>query len=255
MGILNVTPDSFSDGGDFAATEAAIKQAWSLLEDGAFILDIGGESSRPGAEPVTLEEELNRVLPVIRLLAESSAVISVDTTKPEVADAALEAGAHLVNDITGLTNIDMLEVCRHHGAHEIIMHMQGEPRTMQLEPSYEDVVAEVTTFLTGQAERALEGGVPDVLLDPGFGFGKSLEHNLAIVRHLDLLSATGHPVVLGASRKASIHKLAHAPEPKGRDPGSVALHLYGAQKGAAIVRAHNVRAHVQALRVWEALDG
>ena len=255
MGILNVTPDSFSDGGAYLQREVALKHAHKMLADGAFILDIGGESTRPGAESVAAEVELDRVLPIVEELAEvTNALLSIDTSKPEVAHAALQAGAHLVNDVTGLCNPEMTEVCAVHGVPAVIMHMQGEPRTMQHEPVYKDVVKEVTTFLTGQAERALEHGLPSIVLDPGFGFGKTVTHNLALVRNLDRLVATGHPVLLGASHKKTIHSLADVPDPADRDPGSLALHLYGALQGAALLRVHNVAAHAQALSVWEAVS-
>ena len=254
MGILNVTPDSFSDGGAYFQTKAAVQHACEMFAAGALILDVGGESTRPGAESVAAEVELDRVLPVVKLLAATTtALLSVDTSKPEVAHAALKAGAHLVNDVTGLRDPEMVEVCAEHGVPAVVMHMQGEPRTMQREPVYENVVAEVAAFLTVQAKRALERGVPSVVLDPGFGFGKTVAHNLTLVRHLDKLVATGHPVLLGASRKKTIHQLANVPDPADRDPGSLALHLWGAAQGAALLRVHNVAAHAQALKVWEAV--
>ena len=254
MGILNVTPDSFSDGGAFLQTEAALRQAHALLAAGAFILDVGGESTRPGADSVPIEVELDRVLPVIKHLAETTdALLSVDTYKPEVALAALKAGAHLVNDVTGLRNPDMIRVCAERGAPAVIMHMQGEPRTMQREPVYNDVVGEVSAFLTTQAKRAIALDLPSVVLDPGFGFGKTVAHNLALVRNLHEFVGGGHPVLLGASRKGTIHQLANVPDPAERDPGSLALHLWGAARGAALLRVHNVAAHAQALKVWEAV--
>jgi dihydropteroate synthase len=253
MGILNVTPDSFSDGGRFFAQEAAVAQGERLLAEGAFILDLGGESTRPGAEPVPAETELDRVLPVLRRLAHLPVLLSVDTRKPEVAAAALSAGAHLVNDVTALADPEMAAVCRDFGAPAVLMHMQGEPQTMQEAPCYQNVVAEVATFLRERAASVLASGVPSVVVDPGFGFGKSLEHNLELVRHFGAFAALGHPAMLGASRKASIGKLADAPDPEARVPGSTALHLAAAQQGAALVRVHDVAAHVQALRVWEAV--
>ena len=254
MGILNVTPDSFSDGGKYLQTETALRHAHKLLADGALILDIGGESTRPGAESVSAKVELDRILPVVKALVETTdTLLSVDTSKPEVAHAALSAGAHLVNDVSSLRNPEMRAVCADWGVPAVIMHMQGEPRTMQHEPVYEDVVAEVTTFLMGQAEKALAHGLPSVILDPGFGFGKTVAHNLALVRHLDKLVATGYPVLLGASRKKTIDKLATVPNPADRDPGSLALHLWSALQGAALLRVHNVAAHAQALKVWKAV--
>lgn len=253
MGILNVTPDSFSDGGLFATKDAALMQAKKMLNEGAFVLDIGGESSRPGADPVSVEAELDRVLPIIRALRELKILVSIDSSKPEVAREALRAGAQIVNDVTGLRDPDMARVCAEAGAPAIIMHMQGEPRTMQLKPMYKDVVSEVANYLQSQAAKALAAGVPSVMLDPGYGFGKSLEHNLDLIRQLDSFTKLPHPVLLGASRKSSIHKMADVPEAKDRDPGSLALHLAAVSKGVAMLRVHNVAAHVQAVKVWEAL--
>ena len=190
MGVLNVTPDSFSDGGRFTALEAALSQAKGMLEAGALILDVGGESTRPGAEPVGAEEELDRVLPVIRVLREETdALISVDTYKPEVALEAVRAGANLVNDVRGLRAAAMVAVCAEEGVPAVIMHMQGDPQTMQKGPYYEDVSEEVFAYLTEAAKRTLSAGVPSVVLDPGIGFGKTLEHNLELTRRLDALTA------------------------------------------------------------------
>ncbi len=256
MGILNLTPDSFADGGRYMGLEPALVHAKKMLAEGALILDIGGESTRPGAAPVPAEEELDRVLPVIRKLSgETEAVLSIDTRKPEVAEAALEAGATLVNDVSGLGDPAMLALCVRMGAPAVIMHMQGEPRTMQRHPHYEDVTAEVFGFLKCQAEQALAAGVPSVLLDPGLGFGKTVAHNLILIRHLDILTAYGYPVLVGASRKNTINRLADVPDPDARDPGTLALHLFAASKGAAMLRVHNVAAHAQALKVWEAVSG
>ncbi|MBZ9715164.1 dihydropteroate synthase [Deinococcus multiflagellatus] len=256
MGILNVTPDSFSDGGRHMALQAALDAAQAMRRAGVLMIDVGGESTRPGAAPVPAAEEIDRVRPVLRALRDAGVLLSVDTMKPEVAQAALEAGAHLVNDVGGLRDPDMRAVCAQAGAPACIMHMQGEPRTMQRSPQYGHVVAEVHAFLAGQAAAAQAAGVPDVLLDPGLGFGKTLAHNLALLRGLPELVALGHPVLVGASRKRLIDWLAGVPEAAGRDPGSLALHLHAAQAGAAVVRAHAAAAHVQALRVQAALlDG
>ncbi|GGR98949.1 dihydropteroate synthase [Deinococcus sedimenti] len=254
MGILNVTPDSFSDGGRHAALDAALASARTMRDAGVLILDIGGESTRPGAAPVPVHEELNRVLPVIRALADAGTVLSVDTMKPEVAAAALAAGAHLINDVTGLRDPQMRAVCADAGAPACVMHMQGDPRTMQRDPHYDDVVREVHDYLHAQAREALAAGVPDVILDPGIGFGKTLEHNLALLRALPELTEAPHPVLIGASRKRLIDFIAGVPEAQDRDPGSLALHLHAARRGAAIVRAHAAAAHVQALRVQAALN-
>lgn len=225
-----------------------------MREAGVLILDIGGESTRPGAEPVPAEVELDRVLPVLRVMAQENVLISVDTMKAEVADAALKAGAHLINDVTGLRNPEMVRVCAEAGAPACVMHMQGEPRTMQDRPHYEDVVAEVYGYLRDQAAHVLAAGLPDVLLDPGIGFGKTRDHNLALLRALDNLTAGPFPVLVGVSRKRLIDFLAGVPEATERDPGSLALHLHAARQRAALVRAHAAEAHVQALRVQAALE-
>ena len=253
MGILNVTPDSFSDGGQHAGLEAALAQARRMLEAGALLLDIGGESTRPGAEPVSAEGELDRVLPIIRELSGWKVALSIDTLKPEVAHAALRAGAHLVNDVSGLGPA-MCRVCAEAGAAACLMHMQGEPRSMQQRPHYEDVVAEVFGFLRARAALATQAGVPGLLLDPGIGFGKTLEHNLALLRALAELTAGPQPVLLGASRKKFIGTLSGVELAAERDAGSLAVHLDAARRGAAMVRVHNVPLTVQALRVQEALE-
>lgn len=254
MGILNVTPDSFSDGGKHAALDATLHAARRMRDAGVLILDIGGESTRPGADPVPAHTELDRLLPVIRALAGEGVVLSVDTMKPEVAAGALRAGAHLINDVTGLRDPDMVRVCAEAGAPACVMHMQGEPRTMQKNPVYADVVAEVHGFLRAQAARVLAAGVADVLLDPGIGFGKTLEHNLALLRATHALTAGPHPVLIAASRKRLIDYLAGVPDAAQRDPGSLAVHLHAARQGAALVRAHDAAGHVQALRVQAALE-
>ncbi len=255
MGVVNVTPDSFSDGGRHAGTAAAVAHARALWSAGALFVDVGGESTRPGAAPVPEAEELARVLPVVRALAAEGVRVSVDTLKPAVANAALEAGAVLVNDVGGLTDPTMQRVCAERGAPACVMHMQGEPRTMQQHPVYNDVVAEVFGFLRERAAQARAAGVPGVLLDPGIGFGKTLEHNLSLLRALPELTAGPEPVLVGASRKRFIGTLGGEAEAARRDPGSIAVHLHAATSGAAMVRAHDVAGHVQALRVWAALEG
>ncbi|WP_424950384.1 dihydropteroate synthase [Deinococcus sp.] len=254
MGILNVTPDSFSDGGRHATPEQALAQAKLMLEAGALVLDIGGESTRPGAQPLSAAEELGRVLPVLRALSGWPVVLSVDTLKPEVAQAALTAGAHMVNDVSGLRDPEMVRLCAEAGAAACIMHMRGEPRSMQERPEYEDVVAEVFGYLRTQSQTARAAGVPGVLLDPGIGFGKRLEHNLALLRGLDALTGGPDPVLVGASRKGFIGVLGGAERAADRDPGSLAVHLHAARHGAAMVRVHDVAAHLQALRVQAALE-
>lgn len=254
MGILNVTPDSFSDGGRHTGLEAALAHARVMRDAGAFMIDVGGESTRPGANPVPADVEIDRVRPVLRALAGEGMLLSVDTLKPEVARAALEAGAHLVNDVSGLRDPAMVAACAEVGAAACVMHMQGEPRTMQHAPHYDDVVAEVHGDLRTQARRVRAAGVPSVLLDPGLGFGKTVEHNLTLLRALPDLTGGAWPVLVGASRKGMIGRLADVPDAAQRDPGSLALHLHAARCGAAMVRVHAVAEHVQALRVQAALD-
>jgi dihydropteroate synthase len=255
MGIINVTPDSFSDGGKHATLAAALTQAKALLDAGALVLDIGGESTRPGAQPVSAETELDRVLPVLRELSGWKAVLSIDTHKPEVAEAALAAGAHLVNDVSGLRDPNMLRVCAEAGAAACIMHLRGEPLNMPAQPEYQGVVAEVFGYLRAQADAALDAGVPGVLIDPGIGFGKRLEHNLALLRALGELTSGPLPVLVGASRKKFIGTLSGVPLAADRDPGSIAAHLHSARQGAAMIRVHDVAGHIQALRVQAALEG
>lgn len=256
MGILNLTPDSFSDGGQYTNPEEALQRARTMLQEGAHMIDVGGESTRPGAEPVSVEEELERTLPVIRCLAqENQAIISIDTRKVEVAAAALDAGAHLINDIGGLQDPEMMALAAVRGVPTIIMHMQGEPKTMQQRPHYDNVNREVYRFLLRQAELATQAGVPSVVLDLGFGFGKRVEDNLSLLKNVGSLVRHGYPVLIGASRKGTIDTLAGVPEPQARDPGTLALHLYAASQGVAMVRVHNVAAHRQAFDVWQALTG
>ena len=253
MGILNATPDSFSDGGRHLDLARATGSARRMVAAGVMLLDIGGESTRPGAEPVPAEEELDRVLPLIRALSGCGALLSIDTMKPEVATEALRAGAHLVNDVSGLRDPEMVRVCAEAGAPACVMHMQGEPRTMQRDPRYGDVVAEVHGFLRAQAGRLREAGVPGVIVDPGLGFGKTAAHNLALLGALPDLTAGSEPVLVGASRKGLIGTLAGEPDPAARDPGSLALHLYAARQGAALLRVHAGAELAQALRVESAL--
>ncbi|WP_229839003.1 dihydropteroate synthase [Deinococcus piscis] len=254
MGILNVTPDSFSDGGRHADVAAAVAQAESLRRAGALMIDVGGESTRPGSHGVSAAEELDRVRPVVAALAERGFLISVDTLKAEVAAEALRAGAHLINDVSGLRDPQMVQVCAEAGAPVCLMHMQGEPRTMQRSPHYTDVVEEVHSYLRREAERVQVAGVPDALLDPGLGFGKSLEHNLSLLRAVPDLAASPWPVLIGASRKGMIGQLSDEDDPAQRDPGSLALHLHAARSGAAMVRVHAVAEHGQALKVQAGLD-
>ena len=258
-GVINVTPDSFSDGGRFAGRGAALVQARRLIADGADILDIGGESTRPGAQPVTAAEEIDRVAPLIQAIRAASAIpISIDTMKPEVAHAAVAAGATIWNDVTALRHApDSLAAAADLGCEVVLMHMQGEPGTMQAEPRYGDVVAEVAEFLAARAQAAMAAGVARerIWLDPGVGFGKHmLDHNLPLLAGLDRIVALGLPVLLGVSRKSFIS----AVDEGGRTAdqrlgGSIAAALAGAAAGVAAVRVHDVRETVQALRVWTAI--
>jgi dihydropteroate synthase len=257
MGVLNVTPDSFSDGGRFLDTEAAVRHGVSLAEQGAAFIDVGGESTRPGAVPVGVEEELRRVIPVIeRLRGATAALISIDTSKPEVMRAAAAAGAALINDVRALREPGALAAARDSGCGVCLMHMQGEPRTMQLEPVYADVVSEVRAFLAERVAACRTAGIEAerVAVDPGFGFGKTLEHNLTLLRHLGELSAAGRPLAVGLSRKSMVGKLTGRPEGE-RVLGSVVLAVIAALAGAGIVRAHDVAATVEALKVVTAVRG
>lgn len=254
MGVLNLTPDSFSDGGKYHQLEAALERARQMVAEGADLIDIGGESTRPGAQPVSSEEEKRRVLPALEALLGLGVPISIDTRKPEVAAEALALGAHLLNDVTGLRDERMSALAARYEVPAVIMHMPvPDPATMQQHAHYVDVVAEVGEFLRVQARKALEAGVPQAVLDPGIGFGKTPEHNLELIRRLDELAALGHPVLLGASRKRFIGTLTGVEVAEQRVMGTVAAHLFGVSRGARILRVHDVRAHREALAVWNAL--
>jgi dihydropteroate synthase len=255
MGVLNLTPDSFSDGGRVwrqgrVDVAAAVESAQSMIESGAAIIDIGGESTRPGADPIDATEEQRRVIPIVERLAGSATIVSVDTSKPEVARAALAAGADLINDVRALESAEMRQVVARSGAAVCLMHMQGDPRTMQKAPHYADVVSEVSNYLFDRGRICEAEGIDRdrIVVDPGFGFGKTLEHNLALMRRLDQIAAVGYPLLIGVSRKGMIgamtgqavdHRLA----------GSLAAAVIGVQNGAKIVRAHDVAATVDALKV------
>jgi dihydropteroate synthase len=254
MGVVNVTPDSFSDGGLYLDSEAAIAHGIELSDDGAAILDIGGESTRPGADPVPVEEELRRVIGVIEGLVEArpAARLSIDTSKSAVARAALDAGATLVNDVTALRgDPEIASVIAAAGAGCCLMHMLGEPRTMQDDPRYEDVVAEVKAFLKERIAYAVAAGIDEqrILVDPGIGFGKTVEHNLELVRRLDELVALGRPVVIGTSRKSFLGKLTGRPDPADRVPGTIATCVLALERGARIFRVHDVSLVHDALAV------
>ncbi|NOY24124.1 MAG: dihydropteroate synthase [Acidobacteria bacterium] len=257
MGILNITPDSFFDGGRYKGAEAAVSHGVKMAEDGADILDVGGESTRPGAVPVTLEEELNRVIPVIAALKrETGLPISVDTCKSRVAAEAMDTGADIVNDISfGTFDDAMFTTVASGRAGYVGMHMQGTPGNMQKNPSYNDVVAEVRDFLQERAKLAIESGIlPDKLaVDPGIGFGKNDEHNLALLQKLEKLQVLGYPVLVGASRKSMIGRLLGL-DVEGRLSPSLAIALFAADKGVSVVRVHDVFETKQALKMWELLS-
>jgi dihydropteroate synthase len=255
MGILNTTPDSFSDGGRHDDLDRAVEHATRLIDEGADILDIGGESTRPGSAPQTVEEELRRVIPVVRALAGCGKPLSVDTCKTEVMRAALEAGADMINDINGFRGAGAIDAVRQGDSGLCIMHMQGDPRTMQAAPEYGDVVAEVTTFLAQRAAQLEAAGVARerLCVDPGFGFGKTLDHNLALLRGLESMRReTGLPVLAGMSRKSMLGAITGKPVGQ-RLAASVAAALLAVEAGAAFVRVHDVAETVDALAVWSAL--
>ena len=256
MGIINATPDSFSDGGEHATVEAAIAHGLALAGEGADILDVGGESTRPGAEDVPLEEELRRVIPVIQALARRVSIpISIDTSKPEVMRAAVEAGAGMINDVFGLRREGALDAAAALGVPVVLMHMQGEPRTMQANPDYDDVVGEVHRFLAERIFVAEMAGIAKkrIVVDPGFGFGKGTQHNLQLLAQLQRFTELGVPVLAGLSRKKTIGELTGRDDPRERIFGSVAAHLIAAQRGAMLLRVHDVAATVDALKVWNAV--
>ena len=256
MGIVNVTPDSFSDGGAHADADAAVAHALRLAEEGADILDVGGESTRPGAGEVPVEEELRRVVPVIERLARETALpVSVDTCKPEVMRAAVAAGAGMINDVRALEAEGALDAAAALGVPVVLMHMRGQPRSMQDAPHYDDVVAEVHRYLAERIFAAELAGIAkkNLVVDPGFGFGKTTAHNIELLARLERFAELGVPVLAGLSRKRSIGELTGRGVPAERVAGSVAAHLVAVQRGARIVRVHDVAATVDALKVWEAV--
>ena len=261
MGILNVTPDSFSDGGKLTSVSAAVKAANAQVAAGADIVDIGGESTRPGAKPVTIKDELKRTIPIIEKLSADwqkkgiTAEISIDTRKPQVARAAIKAGAHIWNDVSALTYDEASpETAAKLGCKVILMHAQGSPETMQDDPSYEDTLGEIKLWLSTRVAIAIASGVSKdkIMVDPGIGFGKRLEDNLAILRHLEIFQDIGCPVLLGASRKSYINKI-DGSEVDQRLGGSLATAIWGGANGADILRVHDVQETAQALAVWEAI--
>jgi dihydropteroate synthase len=253
MGIVNVTPDSFSDGGRWLDPVAAIEHGKRLVDEGAHILDVGGESTRPGAAEVPVEEELARVIPVVEGLSEVICV-SIDTKKPEVAEAAVRSGARIINDVSA----SLWQVAADCGAGWIAMHMKGDPATMQQQPTYDDVVAEVVDYLSDRAAKAMKAGVADVWIDPGIGFGKTLHHNLELMANLDALVATGFPVAFGASRKTFLGTLTaiagEVPPATDRHDASLAAAVWAITKGAGIIRVHDVQATVRAAQLITAIQ-
>jgi len=255
MGILNTTPDSFSDGGQFVSVDKAVCHAMDMVKDGASIIDVGGESTRPGAQSVSIEDEINRVVPVIEAIRQRSEIcISIDTSKTDVMQAAIRAGARFVNDVNGLRAKGAVEVCAEQGALVCVMHMQGQPRSMQESPVYENVVKDVAAFLKQRIEACRAAGIrPEkIIIDPGFGFGKTRQHNMQLLQQLDELKVLGVPVLLGLSRKSVLGAILDAP-PEQRLYGSVAAAVLGWTKGAQIFRVHDIKPTVDALKVCMAM--
>lgn len=259
MGVVNVTPDSFSDAGNNLDPIVAIETGTAMAESGASIVDVGGESTRPGSASVPVAEELKRVIPVVEALAGSGINVSIDTSKPAVARAALDAGAVVVNDVTGLTDDKMIDTCVDYGAGVVIMHMLGDPRTMQDNPHYENVVTDIVAFLEKRADRAIAAGIEasQIVLDPGIGFGKTIDHNLALLASIDRLGASGYPILIGASRKrflsAILEPIRGSTTPTQRDNASLAAVAVAIAGGAKIVRVHKVPAAVEVAHVVDTI--
>ena len=257
MGILNVTPDSFSDGGEFFEIQPAVTRAEKMLDEGARIIDVGGESTRPGADPVSPEEETRRVLPVIQGILKTypETVVSIDTYRASTAAAALDAGASLINDVSALGDPEMAGVVAERGTPVVLMHMLGEPKSMQKNPYYEDVVREVRDYLAGRAERAMAAGIAEknIVLDPGIGFGKTLEHNLKLLDRLDDIVGLGFPVLVGVSRKSFLGKIAGSGDAGSRLSATLAANVMAYERGATLFRVHDVRPNREALEVAAAV--
>ncbi len=257
MGVLNVTPDSFSDGGEFFDPDKAVEHGLKMAADGAAIIDVGGESTRPGSDPVSADQQIQRVVPVIKALYENTDVpVSIDTYKLEVAQAALEAGAGMINDITALSDERMGELAAERRVPVVLMHMQGTPATMQIEPKYDDVVGEVLEFLLGRAERAGKSGISEdmIFIDPGIGFGKTAEHNLLLLRNIDKFVATGYRVLIGTSRKRFIGNITGKDKPAERVFGTAATVTLCAAAGVSVVRVHDAAEMVDVLKVTNAVS-
>jgi dihydropteroate synthase len=255
VGVLNVTPDSFSDGGTYVRPELAVEHGRTLVDQGAWAIDVGGESTRPGAAPVTSDEELERVLPVVAQLAAAGVRVSIDTRHAEVAEHAIRAGAQLINDVAGLRDAAMIEVAATHAVPVIVMHSPAaDPAQAHRHAGYHDVAAEVTAFLAAQAAMAIAAGVPGVIVDPGLGFGKSTNDNLQLIARIDALTSLGYPVLVGASRKRFVGVISGVSRPSDRDVATVAVHLAAVERGAQLLRVHNVAAHAHALQARAAVN-
>lgn len=257
MGILNATPDSFSDGGKYTDLNRAMDRIHIMLKNGADIIDVGGESTRPGADPVSVQQEIDRVIPLLEkaIPVFRKAEFSIDTTKFEVAQKALKAGAKIVNDVSGLQKEPRLaDLCAEFDAAYVLMHTQGDPKTMQQNPEYEDVVADVTAFFEKQLTEVKKRGVQKIILDPGIGFGKTLEHNLKLIAHLDKFHKFGLPILVGASRKSMIGKILNDRPTDERVTGTIALHYHALLKGANIVRVHDVKEASDSIRIFNAVQ-
>lgn len=256
MGILNVTPDSFSDGGQHNEKSQALQHALQMIADGATVIDVGGESTRPGASAVSIEDEINRVVPVVTELAKHNVVISIDTSQPEVMKAAVKAGAHIWNDVRALTRPQALETAAELDIPVIIMHMRGEPTTMNNLDQYEDVTLEVIKELQQRLDAALAAGIKPhhIMIDPGFGFAKNAQQNIKLLKEFYKLHALGYPILSALSRKRFIGEMVGEADAKQRAIGSVAAHLISIQQGACMVRAHDVKATVDAIKVWQAVQ-
>jgi len=255
MGILNVTPDSFSDGGHFDNVDTAVAHGKKMVSDGADLIDIGGESTRPGAAPLTEKEELGRILPVLTQLShEVSVPISIDTYKPHVADTCLKAGAHIINDITGMTIPEMRKIVAKHNVPVVLMHMKGTPKTMQQHPIYQDLFGEITAFFREQITKTQKEGIQQIIIDPGIGFGKTVDHNLEILKHLDVFKTLGCPICVGPSRKSFIGTITGL-SAKERLEGTLAAVTIAIMNGANIVRVHDVKECKRAIQIIDAVRG
>ncbi len=258
MGILNATPDSFSDGGKFLSTRKAVNRIEQMIMEGAEIIDVGGESTRPGSDPVTEQQEMDRVLPVLEIACKKfkETIFSIDTTKYQVAEEALKAGVHVVNDVSGLQKEPRLaDLCSKYKAGYILMHSKGNPKTMQINPVYDDVMEEITQFFKNGISKLNKAGVDSVILDPGIGFGKTLEHNLQIIIGLRKFSLLGMPVLVGASRKSMIGQLLDNRPAEDRLAGTIAVQYHSLLQGAKILRVHDVQEAVDSVRIFEAVTG